>query len=368
MYPRMEWIDVVLRLAVRKVGLAVISSLPTYGITAAYDRSDFVLPCEIGIFREQNLECHCSRSFRYCHKQLSSCAAYALSSCVRFSDHKSGRLARFTKKLVLLIVGIAVIYFCTPVLILRFALDRLIFLQVDSGPTHEGRQIDVLLARGRSLRIREYGSPELPNCAIFFPGQHGGIATYERTLFPTIEQLGITVYALSYPGQDGAQGRSRRSTLIEDADRAIAVFGRKTPCQPADSVFVGRSLGASVAIHAAQQTPPKGLLLDGVSPTLIVGIQAALRRRAVTRPWNLLPLSLIVEDDSLIPVIRSLRSIPIVIFQGTNDRVTPFDDAQKALLDQVNVQFFAVPGATHSDAYLRAQPMYSKKLAELAAR
>jgi hypothetical protein len=63
----------------------------------------------------------------------------------------------------------------------------------------------VSLAADRSIRIRQYGSSQLRHCVIFFPGQHGGISTYERNLFPTIKQLGITVYALSYPGQDGAQ-------------------------------------------------------------------------------------------------------------------------------------------------------------------
>jgi len=270
---------------------------------------------------------------------------------------------------VLLAVCVAVVvYFCTPVLLLCFALDRLIFPQVDGGSTHEDRLIDVPLGGGRSIRIREYGSPGLPNCAIFFPGQHGGISSYERTLFPNIEQSGITVFALSYPGQDGAQGRSNRATLIDDVHSGIAAIGRETSCQPTNSVFIGHSLGASVAIHAAQQVRPKGILLDGVAPTLTIAIQAAFRRRASTQPWNLLPLGLLVKDDFLLPLIHSLRPIPMVVFQGTNDRVTPFEDAQKALLDQENVQFFAVPDATHNDLYLQAQPQYSKKLAELAAR
>jgi hypothetical protein len=48
--------------------------------------------------------------------------------------------------------------------------------------------------------------------------------------------------------------------------------------------------------------------------------------------------------------------------------VTPFIDAQEAFLKQNNVQFIAVPDATHDNAYLRSQPQYSKKLAELASR
>jgi hypothetical protein len=74
------------------------------------------------------------------------------------------------------------------------------------------------------------------------------------------------------------------------------------------------------------------------------------------------------NDFSLLPAVVSLAPTPIVIFQGTNDRVTPFIDAKEAFLKQNNVQFFAVTDATHDNAYLLSQPQYSMKLAELASR
>jgi dienelactone hydrolase len=281
---------------------------------------------------------------------------------------ETARSSRRSQRIVLLLLGVVVVYFLTPVLLLSFALDRFVFLQVDGGATHEDRRIDVPLAAGRSVRIRQYGNPQLQNCVIFFPGRGGGISTYERTLFPDIEQLGLTVYALSYPGQDGARGRSDRTTLIQDVDAAIAAIGRETPCQPTNAVFVGRSLGSGVAIYAAERAQPKGILLDGVAPSLIVAVRAALDRHVLTRPWNLLPLSLLVNDESLLPVIQSLKGIPIVVFQGTNDDVTPFEEARRALMDQDNVQFFPVQGGTHSHVYLNVKPQYLKKLAELATK
>jgi hypothetical protein len=56
-----------------------------------------------------------------------------------------------------------------------------------------------------------------------------------------------------------------------------------------------------------------------------------------------------------------------VIFQGTNDQVTPFIEAQTALVHEENVRFFAVNGATHSNAYLLLQSEYKKQLADLMA-
>ena len=140
----------------------------------------------------------------------------------------AGSPSSLAKRVSVIAGCIAVAYFAVPVILLRFALDRLVFLKVDGGPTHEDRLIDVPVASDRSILIRQYGSAR--NCAILFPGQHGGISTYERTLFPAIRQTGAAVYALSYPGQDGAQGRSRRDTILKDIAVAISVIGRETSC------------------------------------------------------------------------------------------------------------------------------------------
>jgi pimeloyl-ACP methyl ester carboxylesterase len=237
---------------------------------------------------------------------------------------------------------------------------------VDGGVTHEDLLIDVALAADRFIRIRQYGGDDLPHCVIFFPGQHGGMSKYENTLFPTFDKLGIAVYALSYAGQDGTRGRTYSATLAEDVDKALDSIDHETPCKPRSAVFVGRSLGAAIALVAAQRVQPKGLLLDGVPSTLTTVINTAFRRYGATRPWTALPVgSLVTIDFQLLPLVRSLEPTPIVIFQGIEDRVTPFWETQRAVLSQDNVQFFAVPGATHDDAYQLAMPEYSIKLLEL---
>jgi pimeloyl-ACP methyl ester carboxylesterase len=276
-------------------------------------------------------------------------------------------MSRLTKRVVLLSVCITFIYASAPLILLRFALDRVLFPKVDSGATHEDRVLNVRVAPERYVRVRQYGASQ--QCVIFFPGQHGGISAYERNLIPAIEQLGMTLYTLSYPGQDGAQGRSQRATLLQDVAVAITDISRETLCQPNDAVFVGRSLGATVALYTAQGIRPKGILLDGAGPTLTTAIQAGVRRYLVTRPWSLLPLhSFVGNDFPLVPVIRSLRDVPIVIFEGEDDQVAPFTDAQKALGGLENVQFLPVPGARHDNTYQVAEPLYSAKLMELAKR
>ena len=272
-------------------------------------------------------------------------------------------MSRSTRRFLLLANSIILAYFFVPALLLRFALDRFMFPIVNGGVTNEDRLIDVPLSAGRTAKIRQYGSE--PYCAIFFPGQHGSISTYEQTLFPEIQNLGIKVYALSYSGQDGAEGRSHSATVVQDAEAALTTIRNETPCDPGSAVFIGRSLGAAVALRAAQRIRPKGLLLDGVPSTMTTVIRAVIRRHIATWPWTLLPVGSLVKDDfQLLPLIHSLRPIPIVIFQGTEDQVSPFAETQAAVLGQNHVQFLAIHGATHTHAYL-STPQYSTKLAEL---
>lgn len=157
--------------------------------------------------------------------------------------------------------------------------------------------------------------------------------------------------------------------MTEDVDIALATINHETSCQPGKAVFVGRSLGSAVALLTAQRVRPKGLLLDGVGSTLTTVIKAALRRHIATWPWTVLPVQTLVKNDfQLLPIIHSLRPTPIVIFQGMEDQVTPFAETQSTVVGQANLQFFAIPGATHTHAYLLSLPQYSKKLLELVGQ
>ncbi|MDE2317024.1 MAG: hypothetical protein KGK06_11515, partial [Xanthomonadaceae bacterium] len=105
------------------------------------------------------------------------------------------------------IAVVAVLYFAVPAALLRWDLDRLVFSAQSQQRTHEGKRFDVAVSPDASVVVRRYGDAGRA-CAFFLPGQHGGIGSYERTLFPLIREAGADVYAISYPGQDGAKGHA----------------------------------------------------------------------------------------------------------------------------------------------------------------
>lgn len=260
---------------------------------------------------------------------------------------------------------ILVLYFLLPALLLHFAMDRLTFTAQTNDSTHEDQRHEVKVGGHRSVVVRRYG-PANAACVIFFPGQHGGLGTYERTLFPQIEDEGAVVYAVSYPGQDGAVGSSRLRQLDDDVAAAIDFIRHGTPCIPTQSVFVGRSLGATVALAEAVRFSPRGVLLDGVSPDLSGVVHAWFQRHPLARGWNMLPVRRLLKDDfALTDIVAKLPATPVVIFQGTADRVTPFEPTRIWASAKPAIRFVPIRGGSHEDTYMLGRACYLESLGNL---
>lgn len=258
-------------------------------------------------------------------------------------------------------------YFAVPAWLLHSHLDRLVFVgNAGAVASHQDREWSISAGPDRSVLVRLYGDDQSNRCAVFFPGQHGGIPDYEQKPFAWFRMMGVAVYALSYPGYDGATGSAQVSTLIPDVGEALSYVDAHTACRLSNAVFVGRSLGATVAVASATKFRPRGILLDGASPGLADAVRAFMRRRAITRPWTLLPVEALVRDEyRLVPQLRRLSTVPVRIFQGTADDVTPFKDISVAVKPLPNVSLIPVPGGAHSDSYILAKEEYLRQLSSL---
>jgi alpha-beta hydrolase superfamily lysophospholipase len=269
------------------------------------------------------------------------------------------------KACLILMLALLVLYFLLPALLLHFAMDRLTFTAQTDDTTHEYQRYEVKLGGHRSVVVRRYGRVNAA-CVIFFPGQHGGMGTYERTLFPQMERAGAVVYAVSYPGQDGATGASQLRSLTDDVAAGIDSIEHNTPCIPAQSVFVGRSLGAIVALAEAARFSPRGVLLDGVSPDLSGVVHAWFERHPLARGWNMLPVRALLADDfALTDIVMKLPATPVVVFQGTADQVTPFEPMRIWAAANPAIRFIPIRSASHENAYLLGRTCYLKSLRSL---
>lgn len=272
------------------------------------------------------------------------------------------------KRLSLAAVGIlAALYLAVPAALLSWQLDRLIFTSQKHDATHEAQRFDVSMAPDATVLVRRYGNPGA-RCLYFFPGEHGGMGTYEETLFPSLLEFG-TVYAISYPGQDGARGQGHVALLPDQVEHAIRVVSRTARCEIDKSVFVGRSFGATVALLEAERLHPKGVIVDGVGADLPVVVRAWIARHKVFYGWRMLPVEWLLAKQrySLEPVLTALAPMPIVIFQGTADVVTPFSAAQAVARGHSNVKFYPVTGGRHDNSYVLARAMYLDALRKIVA-
>lgn len=273
-------------------------------------------------------------------------------------EHGRRIFPRFKNILWIFVAGVVVLYFAVPAALLHWSLDRLIFRAQSHDRTHEDKRFDVVVSPEATVVVRRYGDAGQA-CAFFFPGQHGGIGTYERTLFPLIRSAGADVYAISYPGQDGAKGHPH-GDLPDQVALAVSQVSKATHCGMSRSVFVGRSLGATMALVEASKFKPKGVLVDGLGVNLSSVVRAWISRHPALIGWQMLPVRALLgrRDYSAALLFEQIPSVRVSVFQGTADAVTPYALARSATLGHPNVTFTTVDGGTHQNTYVLAGAAY----------
>ena len=133
------------------------------------------------------------------------------------------------------------------------------------------------------------------------------------------------------------------------------------------SVFVGRSFGATVALVEAAKFEPKDVLVDGLGADLPSVVRAWISRHRLSMGWQMLPVRELLgrQDYSAASLLEQVPSVPVSVFQGTADTVTPFALARSATLGHSNATFTAVDGGTHQNTYMLAGPAYVRSLRSL---
>lgn len=257
--------------------------------------------------------------------------------------------------LALALVGLTLAVAIAAAGLLRLALDRLLFPPVPLQPVSQAPAEAFRLAGhdGAAMVVSRFDrtvSSAGQGCVVFFPGHDGGLARYARDLFPDLERAGLVVYAVAYPGQDGAPGPARMADVRALAATAVAKV--VASCGRTRTVVAGRSLGAMIAAYACADSSPAGLVLESTAPSLSAGIRGALREHWFLRPLALLPMGwILVHDFSLAEALPS--RLHVAIFQGSADTRTPLEDLS---VDAVQAPIVVVEGGTHADTLLRAKP------------
>ena len=270
------------------------------------------------------------------------------------------------KVVLIFLILVTLLYFSGISYLLRYEIDRVVLIGSESGAVKSVEKIfAVVEANGNEVLIRKYGPVE-NRCVVFFPGRRGGIHKYEKELFSYLLNKGISVYALSYPGQDGAEGKTKLLSLPGAINLSLKRINKT--CSIDNSVFVGRSLGATVASYLAPEWKPKGMVLEGVSPSLSEAIKVRMYSKWYLYPAALLPIGHLMQNDfKLAPKLSQymVASGKVTIFQGEEDIVTPLEQLEPEVAKLHGLKLIEINGAGHSDTYIKARVAYLEEINRL---
>jgi acetyl esterase/lipase len=263
---------------------------------------------------------------------------------------KLPRAIKASMSFAIAIVAVLGLYNASAAYVLRFHLDSVLFPRVVGSTGSIGPVIAHLTdASGSELILHRYSEPRT-GCAIFFPGQHGELSSYQQTLFRKLADAGVAVFAVDYPGQDGAAGSPNIPKLLDLSRRAVLLVTQQ--CTQRRTVIVGRSLGSMVAVYAAEGVKPAAIVLDSAAPSLSAAITTRIRSSWYLYPLTLLPVhALLAHDYSLAEALAHTQDTRVVVFQGTADRRTPIRDLEQIGALPANVRLVPISRATHADMY-----------------
>lgn len=182
---------------------------------------------------------------------------------------------------------------------------------------------------------------------IVFPGNAGNRAG-RIPLGNALADAGYGVVLAEYRGYGGNPGSPSEAGITDDALATIEAIRKRLP-SGSGLVYLGESLGAAVAIAAAEQTQPDALILGSPFTSLTdVG--------RYHYPW--LPVAALLRDEypSLSRINGgALDGIPALVIGGAGDRTVPIEQSRE-IAAALGASMYEVEDADHNDSAIRSAP------------
>lgn len=208
---------------------------------------------------------------------------------------------------------------------------------------------------------------------MFLHGRNRNIASQIASV-EWLPARGFSVFLFDYRGYGRSTGEPSLDGLLRDIDAGWAALLARPDVDPSRVALFGQSLGGALAIHHLATSPFAGyaraLVTEGTFTSFRDVARDFLEVRGVVdstvSPW----LSYLV-DDRYRPVesIAALRSIPLLIVHGENDRIVPLAHA-RALYEAARApkELWIVPGSWHAGAFRGYRQDNQSRLARFLAR
>ena len=254
------------------------------------------------------------------------------------------------KKLVGIIVGIAIILYLFTGLLLRWGQTKLIFKPdslIKSTPQKYGLNYQDVWIEVNPGKIHGWWIPHKDESApvmVYFHG-NGSNNGDVVNLAAIFNELGLSVLLVDYRGYGKSSPVFPNETRVyEDAEAAWDYLTQKRQITPENIFVYGHSLGGAIAIELASRHPEiAGLITEGTFTSI-------LEMAKLGKVLQIFPLDWIVTQrfDSASKV-KSLQT-PILILHGSDDRTIPVEMAAELMAIATEPKQLAIiPQAGHDN-------------------
>ena len=255
---------------------------------------------------------------------------------------------KVTSKKVWKWVKILAIVYILGGIALYFLQDYILFHPVTLKKDHnydfpeKHRDVNIPITENSNLNIVQFYSTDTvtKGVVLYFHGNKKNISWYAKYP-PYFTKHGFEVWIIDYPGFGKSTGKLTEENLYDWADYmynfARSRFG-------ADSIIIyGKSMGTGIATHLASLKPCKKLILE----TPYYDFPSVIKHHIPIYPVAWMIHYKIPTHD----YIKNIN-VPISIFQGTDDDVIPYSNAErlKPFL-KPNDEFITIKNGEHNDLF-----------------
>lgn len=232
--------------------------------------------------------------------------------------------------------------------VIYFLQDAILFHPVSLKRTHQydfavpHKDLSIALNKNDTLNLVQFFSTDTVTrgAVLYFHGNKKNISWYAKYP-PWFTRHGYEVIMIDYPGFGKSTGKFNEQTLY-DWSALVYQFARSR--YGADSIIIyGKSMGTGIAAHLAFIKPCKRLILE----TPYYDFPSVIKQYLPIYPIDQM-IHYKLPTNEYLPWIKA----PVTIFQGTNDRIIRYSNANrlKELLKPAD-EFITIDGGSHNDLY-----------------
>jgi fermentation-respiration switch protein FrsA (DUF1100 family) len=216
----------------------------------------------------------------------------------------------------------------------------------------------ITTADGERLRAWHLARADALAEVVYFHGNGGNLSMWCDVIVG-LWRAGYDVLAFDYRGYGASSGSPSEAGLYRDGEAVIARVHERRGTSGRPLIYWGRSLGTTMAAHAATVRPPNGIILEAGFPSM----RAVVRSNPVL--WVLSWFS-----SYEFPTARWMSSAhpPVLVLHGDADEVIPFALGRELYAQLPGAKsFFTVTAGNHNDATPRNAKAYWDTIARFVA-